>query len=316
MIVVVVIAAGATAAWWAMRHRSLVAVRLAVSSIPMSAGIFLAEARDAYREHGVDVRITVYGSGKEALAAVLSNEADIATVAQTPLMHAVLAGERVAVWATIAEVQKSQRIVARSDRGIRQASDLDGKTIAVPRGTSAEVYVLSYLRYHGIDPARVTMIDATIESLAESLASGAVDAVCVWDPYASRIQEAMPEATVLEQDSLYQFSWNLVGRPELSGGRAVDGCLAALVEVTPDLQRLDPSEFATIAGRCGLTAEQLTAALGSCHYRIQLDASLAIALESDAAHLYGDQASQRAFADILDAGPLRRVDPTAAAVDW
>ncbi len=315
--VLVVVGAGVAVAMVRDRvDRPLRIVRLATPTQSLSAGIFLAEARDAYRAQGLDVRIQAYATGKDALDAVLAGEADLATSAQTPLMHAVIAGEHLSAWAVIGEARNAHRIIARADRGIREAADLVGKTMATPRGTTGQIFALNYLNYHGVDPATVTLVHGAADATTEMLTSGQVDAVCVWDPYAARAERALGDAVVLSQDSLYQFGWILIGRPELRSTGAVDGILAALFSVYPDLQTLDAVEMAELARRCGSPLDELAVALATYHYRIELDASLAALLEGDAKRLYPDRWADRDFASVLDAGPLRRVDPSSVAVDW
>ncbi|MBA2480681.1 MAG: ABC transporter substrate-binding protein, partial [Planctomycetes bacterium] len=291
-------------------------VRLATATQPLSAGVFLADVRGAYRAHGLDVRIQAYTTGKEALDAVITGEADLATAAHTPLMHAVIAGERLSAWAVIGEARQGQRIVARADRGIRDAADLAGKTMAAPHGTSAQIFALNFLSYYGVDPATVTQVHGAADALAGMLTSGDVDAVCVWDPYASRAEHALGDAITLTQDSLYQYGWVLIGRPELGPTGAVDGILAALLSVYPDLQTLDEADKAELARRCGSPLDEFAVALATYHYRIELDASLAVLLEGDAQLLYPDRWADRDFASVLDAVPLLRVDASAVAVDW
>jgi len=291
-------------------------VRLAVAAQPLSAGIFLADMRDAYRAHGLDVRIQPYATGKDALDAVIAGEADLATASQTPLMHALIAGEHLSAWAVIGEARKSQRIIARADRGIRKPADLAGKTMAAPHGTSAQIFVLNYLDYHGVDPATATLVDGAPDALAGMLTSGQVDAVCVWDPYAAQAERALGDAVVLTQDSLYQFAWILVGRPEFAATGSVDGILAALFSVYPDLRTLDEADQAELARRCGSPLDELAVAFATYRYRIELDASLAVLLEREAQRLYPDRWADRDFASVLDAGPLRRVAASVVAVDW
>jgi len=317
--IAILVVVGVVVAVAMLRHndaRPLRIVRLAIATQPLSAGICLADMRDSYRAHGLDVRIQSYGTGKEALDAVIAGEADLATAAQTPLMHALIAGEHLSAWAVIGEARKTQRIIARADRGIRKPADIASKTMAAPHGTSAQIFALNYLDYHGVDLATVTLVDGAPDALAGMLTSGQVDAVCVWDPYAAQAERALGDAVVLTQDSLYQFGWILVGRPEFAATGSVDGILAALDSVYPDLLTLDEAERAVLARRCGSPPDELAVAFATHHYRIELDASLAMLLEREAQRLYPDRWADLDFASVLDAGPLRRVAASAVAVDW
>jgi len=317
--IAILVVVGIVVAVTTVRHgvgRPLRIVRLATATQPLSAGIFLADMRDTYRAHGLDVRIQSYTTGKDALNAVITGEADLATVAQTPLMHAVIAGEHLSAWAVIGEAYQAQRIIARADRGIREPADLAGKTVATPRGTTAQIFAWNFLSYYGVDPATVTLVDGAPDAFVGMLTSGQVDAVCVWDPYALGVERALGDAVVLTQDSLYQFGWILVSRPEFGATGSVDGILAALFSVYPDLLTLDKADKAELARRCGSSLDEFAVSLATYHYSIELDAGLAALLEGEARRLYPDRWADPDFASALDAGPLRRVDASAVAVDW
>ncbi len=304
--------------WWIGRPQPRIRVRLATTAIAMSAGVFLAEMRGAFAEHGLDVELQLYPSGKDALAAAIGGVADLATVSGTPLMHALVKHEPVAVWATLGECRGLQCIVARGDRGISRADDLVGKSIALPLGTSAEIFALSYLRYHGLDPSRMAFVDHSLDESVDALVAGEVDAVSLWEPYASRAASAHPGTVTLRQDTIGEFSWNLVGRRDDAVTRsALVPLLHALLATYAELHRLDGQQTEDLAQRCGVSAATLSEALITSSFRIHLDSDLAIMLEAESELLYGvESRQQNAFADAIDASPLRNVDPSAVAVDW
>ncbi len=303
--------------WWIGRSQPRIRVRLATTAIPMSAGIFLAEMQGAFARYGLDVELQLYPSGKDALAAALDGTADLATVSGTPLMHAVVKDEPVAVWATLGECRGLQCIIARGDRGISRAADLVGKSIGLPLGTSAEVFALSYLHYHGLDPSRVAFVDRSLDQAHDALVAGEVDAVSLWEPYVSRAASALPGTVALRQDSICAFSWNLVGRRDDPTARsALVPVLRALLATQPDLQRLDARQADDLAKRCGVSAPALSETLNTSSFRIHLDSGLALTLEVESDLLFGAQSRKSAFADVIDASPLRSVDPSAVAVDW
>lgn len=302
--------------WWRAHARTPTRVRLATSTQYISAGVFLAELRGDFAARDLDLELQVYASGKEALAAVIAGRADLATVAQTPLMHAIVAGEPLAIWASLGEARGAQRIIVRADRGITTARDLRGRTIALPRGTSAEIYALNYLKYHGVDPGTVTFVGRSPVAAEHDIIVGAVDAVCLWDPYAIRIQEALPGSIALHEEAIFEFNWNLVSRPQVPANEVVVPVLRALREAYTHLDDLDAERIAILASRFQTPPAELQRALDSYRFRIELDVGLANILEIEAEHLYGPSARSRAFADAIHSSPLRLVDPTSVAVPW
>ncbi len=56
--------------------------------------------------------------GKTALKEVLEGKADFATVAETPVMFAIMKGEKISIIATIQTSSRNSAIMARKDKGI------------------------------------------------------------------------------------------------------------------------------------------------------------------------------------------------------
>ncbi|MGH2524338.1 MAG: ABC transporter substrate-binding protein, partial [Anaerolineales bacterium] len=66
-----------------------------------SALVFVAQAQGYFAGEGLGVTIQPYTAGKFALAAVLEGQANLATVADIPIMFAATNGRPVAIVATI-----------------------------------------------------------------------------------------------------------------------------------------------------------------------------------------------------------------------
>lgn len=136
---------------------------------PVSAVVYTALDQGAFARQGLDVVLLPFMSGKAALQAVLSGEADLATTAETPVMHAGLQGEPVVILSTIAATGKSINILARRDLGIETPADLAGKKIAVTRGTNAEFYLELFLAFVRLKLASVVVVDTPPEAMVVSL---------------------------------------------------------------------------------------------------------------------------------------------------
>jgi ABC-type nitrate/sulfonate/bicarbonate transport system substrate-binding protein len=109
-------------------------VTIAYATITQAALAQVAQAGGYNREEGLDVTAHRHSYGKLALKDVLEGKADFATVAETPVMFAIMNGEKIAIIATISSAQKNHAIVARKDLGILLPQDLKGKKIATTMG--------------------------------------------------------------------------------------------------------------------------------------------------------------------------------------
>jgi NitT/TauT family transport system substrate-binding protein len=112
---------------------------------------------DHHTEESLDATPPPQAFGQRALNAVIEGKADLGTVADTPIMFAVMSGKKVAILAVIQTSNKNEAIVARLDRGIAKPSDLKGKTIGVSLGTASDFFAETILIVHGIDRKQVNI---------------------------------------------------------------------------------------------------------------------------------------------------------------
>ena len=76
-------------------------VTIAYATLPETALAQVAQSRGYYREEGLEVTARLHPYGKPALEDLLTGKADFATVAETPVMFAIMKGEKISVIATI-----------------------------------------------------------------------------------------------------------------------------------------------------------------------------------------------------------------------
>jgi NitT/TauT family transport system substrate-binding protein len=78
-------------------------------------------------------------------------------------------------------------VVVHKDGGIRTPADLRGRTIAVPSRFSDErLIVLKVLKQFGIQPSEVKLVEMAPPDVASALASRAIDAFAMGEPYPSQ----------------------------------------------------------------------------------------------------------------------------------
>ena len=134
-------------------------VTIAYSTSFSAVLVHIAFTKGYFGEEGLDATPQPHASGKEALQSVLEGKADLATVADTPIMFAIMNGKKITTLAVIQTTNKNEAIVARRDQGIAQPSDLQGKKIGVTLGTTGDFFADSFLLAHGIDRKQVKIID-------------------------------------------------------------------------------------------------------------------------------------------------------------
>ena len=120
-------------------------INLAISPIPHSALIFIAQEKGYFAEQGLNVEMIKFSSGKMALDALLGDGVDFATTADFPLTLAGLSDQEVGIIATIG-YGDDIKVIARKDAGISEIKDLEGKKIATLKGGGGDFLCKSCLK--------------------------------------------------------------------------------------------------------------------------------------------------------------------------
>jgi len=146
-------------------------ITVAIGTGPVTTLIHIASAKGYFENEGLDVVLQQHPSGKSAFNALVEGEADLATAAETPIMLAIMRGEKIGILATISSAEKNKMIVARKDKGISIPNDLKGKKIGVSVGTSADFFMDSFLVMHGISRDEVEVINVEANATVDTLTS-------------------------------------------------------------------------------------------------------------------------------------------------
>jgi len=187
-------------------------VTIGISATSLLASlVHIAEERDYFLEEGIDVEVKGYPTGKAALAATLSGEVDMGTVADTPIVTNSFERNDFAVFLTILDSAQHCKALARKDSGINTPQDLIGKKVATTIGTSAHYFMSAFLTLHGIDVSDVEIIDKKPGEMVEAIANGDVDAICAWEPNVLNAAKSLGDnAIILPGDVGYRATFNLV----------------------------------------------------------------------------------------------------------
>lgn len=287
------------------------------NSMNVNAGLLhLALARDLLAPRGLTATVQRHAFGKPALEAVLEGRADVATVADTPVVLAALRGKPLVVIATIGTTSRNTVLVARREAGIAAPGDLAGKRVGLPHGTTADFFLDSLMVRHGLDRATLREVELRPDQMGDALERGEVDAVVVWHPTVGALQRRFGARVVtFDAADLFTETFNLVARPGwVDRNRpAAERLLAALLEAEAVLQRQPEEAHRDLAAAVGVAPGELPRDL--YEYRVRLEQGLVLILEEEArwavrAGLARPAAPFDALA-LIDPAPLAAVRPDA-----
>ncbi len=166
--------------------------------------VFIAHAKGYFAHAGLNVTLQPYTTGKDALDAALEGRTELATVADIPIMFAVMKGHPMSIVATIFTEEKDPGVIGRKDKGILTPADLNGKRIGVTLGTSAHFMLDALLIRQKLSTDDVTLHDLQPQELVEALLQGDVDAVATWGPYLGALRTQLgANGTIFDSEGIY-----------------------------------------------------------------------------------------------------------------
>lgn len=136
---------------------------------------------------GVDVNWVDFTTGTAMTEAMLAGDIDISySQGLAPFVTAIQQGAPLKM-VGIAVVYEANDCFVKNGLGIdsSNASELEGKTVAVPLNTMADYAFRRYMEHLNVDISTMQLVDQAPPDGAKSLADGAVDMACVFGGVAS-----------------------------------------------------------------------------------------------------------------------------------
>lgn len=294
---------------------------LAVADIPYSAPVLIAEAEGYFAAEGLAMQVKHFPVGRICLERLLAGEAHFATVADTPITLAGFTRRDFGILATTTVSGRENQIVTRTDRGIRQPADLQGKRLGVIPGTSGHYFADTFMLFHGVKIDKVTEQSLDAKDAAGALVRGEVDAASLFGTYATdALQRLGSRGRVLPGPSFFSVTFNIVSRPASQGVSDDDAMklLRAVQRATVLLQREPERARAIVAKALKVSVEDLAKTWDSFEFRLQLSQSLITTLEAEARWALRRRLVPAGevpdYLDLVRTEPLKKLDARAVTL--
>ncbi len=295
----------------------MLGVAESVENIP----VLIALERGFYADEGIDITTKSWAVGRLTLEALLRNEVDVSTVADTPIVMQSLQRHDFVVIATFSH-GVPYRFVADRNSGILQPADFRGHRVGSMAGTIGQFFLHSVLADVGIAPGEITEVNVPAAESSDALMQNRVDAIAVIDPYGYYAQIALGERAVPLpfERSQHEQTFNYVTRRDFPQQRALTAQrLLRATQRAIEWERTHHQEAVAIAARRLKMDEKVLEALWS-NYRhvITLDQALIISLEGEARWAIRNGLSGGGtvpnYLEFLDTSSLDAVMPGAVGI--
>jgi NitT/TauT family transport system substrate-binding protein len=311
---------------WALRapspniYGAMQSVKIATVAYVGSCPVLVASSKGYFADEGVAAQLVFRANGKDALTEVLQQRADLATVADIPIVNAALEGQHVSVIGTMSTME-DHAILGRTGRGIGAPESLRGKRVGVTIGTTTQFFLDAFLNRHGLSPSEVTLTDLAPKALANSIVRGEIDAAVLYQPLLERAAaELHDDAIIMSGQAVYDVLFALAGdRDYVAAHRPA---LAKIVRASltgAQSCKHSPEAARTIVAQAMKTDPRVLSRVWPSYlFEIALRQGLLLTLEDNARWAINKGLTHRTnvpnFLNNLDSEPLRSVAPTAVTV--
>lgn len=254
-------------------------------AVPIQIGTaptLVAAAHGLFAKTGVEVISQPFELGKDALQSLLKGHADLALVADTPLLFALLNGEDISILAVTSQARRALAVVGRKDRGIQRLQDLKGKSVGVTSGTNMTYFLDAMLQTYGIPSASVRLVDLDTSGVVKALMAGDIDAATLYQPFIGTVQKQMgDQVNVFYGDDVYSYRVFLVGKTSYvdSHPQEIRRILTALKAANQAI-RADPAKARqTLAKAMQVDDGTLVHIFDTDTFTLSLDQAMLLALD-------------------------------------
>lgn len=253
----------------------------------LSTPVLIAENQGYFRDEGLDVQIAEYPSGRTALATMVAqNNIDIVTAAQTPVMYNSFSNKNYVIAAGMAySYEAGSLMLARQDKGIKTAADLNGKKIGTPIGSTGHFFINLFLIYNDLKKSDIEIIDIEANKLPQALAENQVDAIAVWEPQIYNAQKLLGEkAILLPSNNIYRVDFYLISSTNFANNRphVLVQFLKAVDKAQNFIRQNKATSMDIISSRMHLDKNAVVALWDKYEFKLFLDQPILNDLENEA----------------------------------
>ncbi len=264
-------------------------VTLGVETSLLPAAVWVVENKGYFEREGLDLTIKEFDSGRTALATMLNEgNLDMVTVAQTPVMFNSFDRDDYVIIATMVYSNNDVKILTRQDRGIKNPSDLRGKTVGITKGSTGHFFLGLFLIHSGLQLSEIETIDIEASELPQALVDGRVDAISTWEPHIWNAKKLLGEnavrlqlrggAKIFREDFYFVPNRNFMeNNPE-----TLKRFLKAIEKGEEFIQKNKEEAINIVSQRLKLDKELVVSIWDDFEFQLILDQAIIITLEDEA----------------------------------
>ncbi|MFH1721813.1 MAG: ABC transporter substrate-binding protein [Candidatus Altiarchaeota archaeon] len=249
--------------------------------------LMVARDKGYFEEEGLVVEFVEFTAGKFALQAFLSNSLDLTASGEVPVMYSAYQGnEFYVITQLVNRTIGNIVVVARRDGNLEDPEGYFNnkkRKLATSFGGGPEFYTYNFLKKYNIKD--VELVEVKPGDMPAALASGSVDAVAIFEPFATFSENALAdEAIVFSDEALYSEYFVLDAHKEWveKNPKQIEKILKALVRASDYVDQHPEESKEIIMKYTKLDKETLDRIWDSVEFDVALNKELLNTLEEEA----------------------------------
>jgi len=215
---------------------------------------------------------------------MLNSQVNIAFASEFVIAEEALANNSFYTFGSIVNYN-IYNIVARTDKGINNISDLSGKTIGVAFGTIAQFYLGSFLSLNNINLSSVNIVNIPNTQTANAMENNTVDAVVTYQPIINQIEGALGNNTVVwpaQASQLGYFDAVCATSWAAAHSNIIVKFLKSLIQAENFIPNHNDQAMTTVASTLNYTSTYMADVWPNYQFTVALDAAQLLALQEEA----------------------------------
>lgn len=283
-----------------------------------AAAAYVADDQGFWAEEGIDVKLELFDSGRQALDALLAHDAEVMSVSETPPLRAVLQGQEIRWIATVAEHHEA-KLTVRTDV-ISKPEDLVGHKIGTVVGTNSDYYMYRWLEAHDIRPDDVDILAMDPPTMVQAFVQGDIDAMFAWEPHNFNAYSQIPDLSASWPTELYSGRHSIIMNADyLSAHKAAaEKIIAGFIKAEGFISEHPAEAKAIVEKVTGIDAAVLDSLWDEYVVKVELDNGLLSILGDEAQWISETDGVKQLpdFADFIDAAPMLAVESERVGTDY
>lgn len=292
-------------------------VSIGIAQEALAALAIIAEVKGLFSQQGLNVTITQYKGGKQALVnGLLAGKVDMVTTADVPIVINNFSHDFKIV-ATIGSNDNGPKIIARRDSHILFPDDLAGKNIATKKGSAVHFFLNQFLIHSQISENKITTsFVENGDEMVGLLTSGKIDAFSHREPFIGKAKSILGDnAIVFSKPGIYIKTYNLVVSNKLikNNPAVIERTLKALLMAEKYLIKYPVEARRLVTQYIGAEEDDLISVWQNMDLNMGMNQTLIITLEAQAKwainHQLIDTDEVPNYLDSIDLYFLNKVKP-------